>query len=1014
MNHPTAVPTHPGLEPFALRDAPALIEAVFPAQKVSFEAQRERKAGAGQTLTALGSYWKGRKPLILVRAILLGSLLPQTDDPQQDLEIFEQLMAFDEGGLARREPKLKPADIAERVALAQPWRWFSYSLKGPAHSAEEIDQLQFPIELADYPGLNLRWRRDIDPTDKLDLLAKALATFPTYEARAGRCKRPEELDQTALYAPIWPAVNAHLRRFGIDAQSHQELVEQLGILRYGQRPKVGDTFCGGGSIPFEAARLGCDVYASDLNPIACMLTWGALNIIGAPPEKRAEIERAQRAVAEAVDREITELGIEHDSQGNRAKAYLYCLETRCPETGWMVPMAPSWVISKNRNVVAKLLPDHANKRFDIDILSGVSAAEMQAAQRGTVRDGNLVYALDGKTYLTPIKTIRGDYRDADGNTANRLRRWEQHDFKPRPDDIFQERLYCIQWMTRETLDSHRPATFFAGVTEADLGQERKIESIVAKNLAAWQEAGLVPDMAIEPGYNTDQPIRERGWMYWHQLFDPRTLLSAALLNRVGHRAADKFNVNTLLDNSGRLVQWHSTPPHNTGGGRDIPAHVFQNQALNTLYTFSVRSWWSAMNVLRYDYPGAVALIGDSQVAPHAATGRLDGNHIFVTDPPYADAVHYHEITEFFIAWLRKNPPPPFDQWTWDSRRDLAIKGSGDDFRRGMVDAYKAMTEHMPDNGIQCVMFTHQDTGVWSDMVSIFWAAGLQVVSAWYIATETTSELKKGGYVQGTVILMLRKRPPGDRPGFKQRILPAVKREVDAQIQQMLHLNSETEAKMGAPVFNDSDLQMAGYAAALKVLTGFTSIGGEDVTSFALRPRRKGETTVVDEIVEQAAETANGLLVPDGLEPETWAAISGIQRFYLRMLDMETTGAAKLDNYQNFAKAFRVQDYAAIMASIKPNAARLKSVTEFKPRDLTDRTELGPTPLGALIVAIQEFLADKEPEVVMANLRDAVADYLGLRPKLVDITSFIAFKARQLDTRRAAEAIASRMRNQRLQ
>ena len=83
-------------QPFVLKDAPALIEAVFPAQKVSFEAQRERKAGAGQTLTALGSYWKGRKPLILVRAIVLGSLLPQTEDAEKDLEIFEKLMAFDE------------------------------------------------------------------------------------------------------------------------------------------------------------------------------------------------------------------------------------------------------------------------------------------------------------------------------------------------------------------------------------------------------------------------------------------------------------------------------------------------------------------------------------------------------------------------------------------------------------------------------------------------------------------------------------------------------------------------------------------------------------------------------------------------------------------------------------------------------------------------------------------------------------------------------------------------------
>jgi putative DNA methylase len=59
-------------------------------------------------------------------------------------------------------------------------------------------------------------------------------------------------------------VNAHLGHLGIEAHSHQDLVEQLGILRFGHRPRVGDTFCGGGSIPFEAARLGCDVYASDL------------------------------------------------------------------------------------------------------------------------------------------------------------------------------------------------------------------------------------------------------------------------------------------------------------------------------------------------------------------------------------------------------------------------------------------------------------------------------------------------------------------------------------------------------------------------------------------------------------------------------------------------------------------------------------------------------------------------------------------------------------------------------
>ena len=52
-------------------------------------------------------------------------------------------------------------------------------------------------------------------------------------------------------------------------------------------------------------------------------------------------------------------------------------------------------------------------------------------------------------------------------------------------------------------------------------------------------------------------------------------------------------------------------------------------------------------------------------------------------------VKYEEIVEFFIAWLRKNPPPEFADWVWDSRRSLAIKGSDEDFRRGMVAAYLA-------------------------------------------------------------------------------------------------------------------------------------------------------------------------------------------------------------------------------------------------------------------------------------------------------------------------------------
>ena len=88
-----------------------------------------------------------------------------------------------------------------------------------------------------------------------------------------------------------------------------------------------------------------------------------------------------------------------------------------------------------------------------------------------------------------------------------------------------------------------------------------------------------------------------------------------------------------------------------------------------------------------------------------------------------------------------------------------------------------------------------------------------------------------------------------------------------------------------------------------------------LTLICLITPRTGEVTVVDEIVQQAAEAANSLLVPEGLAADTWAKLTGIERFMLRMMDMETTGAAKLDNYQNFAKAFRVEDYSRVMGSM---------------------------------------------------------------------------------------------------
>ena len=289
----------------------------------------------------LGFVLEGTQETVYVRACVLGNLLPATDDPERDFDVFEKLMAIDDRAFLARETKAKPSEIARLAIEARALDMLDLS---KFFAVRRVDDPQLTDIIAALEDGRLVWDCASKDQNRIRLAAY---TRWSYVEKVSRCLRPEELSDSA-YDGIWDEVNDHL---GTTANSLTELVEQLGIMRFGHRPQLADTFCGSGAIPFEAARVGCDVYASDLNPIACMLTWGALHLIGGGDRLKDDLEAAQARVADAVDRRIVDLGIEHDKEGNRAKAYLYCVEVRCPATGWLVPLLPSLVISRIRKTV---------------------------------------------------------------------------------------------------------------------------------------------------------------------------------------------------------------------------------------------------------------------------------------------------------------------------------------------------------------------------------------------------------------------------------------------------------------------------------------------------------------------------------------------------------------------------------------------------------------------------------------------------------------------------------------
>ena len=949
----------------------SFIERQFPVSKVSKESYKERQSSQGQTITGLGKWW-GRKPLFLVRAAILGCLLPATDDPIKDNEVFLKILSMDSGGLLQRKNKRIP--VKELAGLVKDSRQLSAKYAG--YFTEKNGKI---VLVKGAP------REEIENAVFLTL---------SYDKRIALCMRPEQLENISALA--WQDINKHL---GTKAHSLNELIAQLSAKRFGHNVQVGDCFCGGGSIPFEAARMGCDTYASDLNPIAGLLTWACLNLCGASEEQLKAIKEFQDTVFAAVDKEICDLGIEHNDCGDRALSYLYCVEADCPECGWRVPLLPSLVVGvRAGRVIAKL---HENEgRFDITIHSDVSLADLAEAQKaGTAKDSKMFCPHCGQ--FTPITVLRHDSVKDDGSVEYGLRRWEKREFEPRATDIYHERLYAIRYEHTELQPNGKKKTtrYYCAPSDRDWANEKKVRDIVAANFADWQSSGLVPSMAIEAGYNTDQLIRERGWQYWHQLFNVRGLLVLAKLAESINRYADTqyklvaaiLGYNRCVDFCSKLCRFDPST--------DKIAQTFYNQALNTLCNWGTRSM--RMLTTQWSYlPNYLDKISDNLVIIKDAR-FIDVNADFwITDPPYADAVNYHELSEFFLAWDKQLLKKAFPDWYTDSKRVLAVRGD-EHFSKTMIDIYSNLTRHMNDDGMQIVMFTHSDPAIWAQLALIMWKSGLTVTAAWNITTETeASGIKDGNYVKGTVLLVLRKQR-GEAEAFLDELAIDIKEEVKKQIESMRSLEDKDD-----PNFSDPDYVLAAYAASLKVLTGYKAIGEIDLDyelNLAIHDPAKSE---VVRLIERAKKIAYDFLIPLGFDHYLWKELTAAERFYIKGLEAEKHGNYQISTYQEYARGFGLSGYKKMMASQRANTARLKTPQELRMDNISEAGSFEQSTLRLVLAAI--YIAIKEdgkPEMGLYHIKNSLGDYWNMRELLKNLLASLK-ETEHIDTmphwREAAE------------
>jgi putative DNA methylase len=265
--------------------------------------------------------------------------------------------------------------------------------------------------------LHLWWARRPLVAARAAVFASLVAAPESYQKRTALAKFMTDLCR-------WEAGDATI-------QKARKLILEAHRLRLGlpestplsevPPPKVLDMFAGGGAIPLEALRLGCETYAVDLNPVAHIIELCTLVYPQTYGKKLAdEVERWGQWVIEQVREEIGDLyppikvgevAAETSEQmsllsGRKQRqlglaqeltpvAYLWTRTVKCPNPacGAQVPLVrQTWLCKKkNKSVALKVIPNHETKRVEFEA-ADVSLPKVLYRQAAFAKDSTIKMA----------------------------------------------------------------------------------------------------------------------------------------------------------------------------------------------------------------------------------------------------------------------------------------------------------------------------------------------------------------------------------------------------------------------------------------------------------------------------------------------------------------------------------------------------------------------------------------------------------------------------------------------
>jgi len=626
--------------------------------------------------------------------------------------------------------------------------------------------------------------------------------------------------------------------------------ETLGGTK-GTHPLVMDPFAGGASIPVEAARVAAEVFASDINPVAVLLTKVALEYI--PKfEKRLpeEVRRWGRWVQAEAVRELSEF-YPKDTDGATPIAYLWARTVRCegPGCGSEVPLIRSFWLTKksSRTVGFRLVPNPEKKRIDFEIIDSPSASYLG---QPTVRRGSATCPLCG--FTTPVVSVRRQLKAIKGG-AN------------------QARLFCVARVFPD-----KQGRFYRAANDSDLDVVTRVRRRLEERKAEHSDVlSLIPNEPTPQGGGSGAgrafSQRNYGMDVFEDLFTFRQALALSTFATAINKAPKHFvdvsdlglvtaietvlalNLSKLVDISTSLGAWEPNIP--------TVQHLFGRQAIGMCWDFAEGVTIGEGRGSWINYLEKMADILELQVgswlAGHAEqqdASKLslpdDSAQMFFTDPPYYDAVPYADLSDLFYVWLkralrgyhehlfRSKLTPKVEECILDE-----VKGKDSTyFERKMLDVMTEGRRVLEPSGIGILVFAHKSTAGWEAQLQAMVDAGWVITASWPIDTENASRLRaqSSAALASSIHIVCRPRENPDGSVCRDEI--GDWREVLAELPNRIHEWMPRLAKEGIV---GADAIFACIGPALEIYSRYSSV-----------EKASGERVMLKEYLE-----------------EVWAAVS---------------------------------------------------------------------------------------------------------------------------------------------